>query len=218
MTLLSKVKTLIEYARFGMGLFQMFLRDDNKPGFLYFPQKFNLITLDNTITLARNNYISSIKGRITSFYAFGYTNHCEYMTNLEEVDLPECVSFYAPYGFNHCTKLHTVKLPLITTLESTATFDSCTALKYLEVGKMEKMSSNALLRCANLETFVISKGSTGSLYLHYCENLTQECLHNIIDNLAMTNGSTLQVGEVNIAKISDEYKIKLINEKHWNLK
>lgn len=221
MTLLSKIKTLIEYARCGMGLFQMFLRDEAKPGFLYFPQKFDIMTFKTTgmVTLQGNKYIRSIKGRVTDFYAWGYQYYCENMLNLEEIDLPECERFYAPYGFRYDTKLHTVKLPLITELNSVATFDGCTALKYFEVGTMTAMVYNALLRCTNLETVVIGKETTGSLYLNYSENLTQECLHNIIDNLAdMTDKAapTLQIGTANINRISVEYKTKLSN-KNWNL-
>ena len=213
MTILSWAKTLIKYAKCGMGLFQMFLRDATKPGFLYFPQKFDIMNFKTAgmVTLNGNIYIGSIKGRVTDFYAFGATNYCEGMTNLGEIVLPECARFYAPYGFKNCAKLHTVKLPAVSELKSAATFDSCTALKHLEVGRLQEMNNQFLLRCSNLEEFIPAQGTNCNLFLQYSKELTQDCLHTIIDNFADRTGQTaltLHIYDVCAQRISDEYKQK----------
>ena len=222
MTPLDKVKTLIEYAKCGMGICQIYKLDADNPGDLYLPKSLALgggIANSSIIPFAGNLLIRSIKGRIKTFGAFGNNGTCKNMLNLEIIDLPECTSFYVPYGFGGCTKLHTVKLPKLSVFNSIATFDSCIGLKYLELGTLSEMSNQALLRCTELETVVVGKDTTASLYLHYSVYLTQECLHNIIDNLADMTGRTaptLQIGSNNIAKLTDEYKTKLSN-KNWNL-
>lgn len=222
MTLLDKVKTLIKYAKFGMGLDKIYRQDIDNPGDLYFPKPIDLYPINSStrINLNANLYIRSIKGRVKIFGGWG-GGDCKNMGNLEEIDLPECTTFYVPYGFAGCTKLHTVKLPAIQSLTSVATFDSVMSLKYIEFGTVMEMHNQFLLRCTELETVVVGKGTTGSLYLHYSLNLTQECLHNIIDNLAdmsrSTTAPTLQIGTENLSRISEEYINKLY-AKNWNLK
>ncbi len=222
MTILSKLKTLIEYAKCGMGICQIYKFDADNPGDLYFPQNLDLgvkIGDSNAIAMANNLYVRSIKGRAKTFGAYGCNGTCKNMLNLEEIDLPECTSFYVPYGFGYCTKLHTVKLSALKEITCIAAFEHCTSLKYIEFGSLAIMGNQVLLRCTELETVVVGKDTTASLYLHYSVYLTQECLHNIIDNLADMTGRaapTLQIGSNNIAKLSDEYKTKLSN-KNWNL-
>jgi hypothetical protein len=219
---LSEVKTLIEYAKCGMGLDKIYRVNVDNPADLYFPKPIEITgSINNAprINMKNNLYIRSIKGKITKIK--GEQSAFSNMLNLEVIDLPECIEFYAPYGCAGCVKLHTVKLPKLSIFDALAIFDGCVGLKYLELGTLTTMGDRTLLRCTELETIVIGKDTSCNLYFRYCRLLTQKCMHNIIDNVKDlaaigAKACTISVNLEVYNRISEEYKTKLSN-KGWNL-
>lgn len=93
----------------------------------------------------------------------------------------------------------------------TRSFYNCTSMTYCEVGQITSMFITAFQDCTALETFKCKDGTTGNIYLHYSNKLSVESLEGIIDSYADMTGQTaptLQIGEVNIAKLSEEYIAK----------
>ena len=112
--------------------------------------------------------------------------------------------------------LRICKLPKVSIMGQEAISD-CPKLEYLEMGSLDSMHTTSLRGDEALKEFVVGKGTRANLYLYHCPNLTQECLHNIVDNLADRTGLTsltFYVGEENLAKISEDYKAKL-TQKNW---
>ena len=137
--------------------------------------------------------------------------------NVEIIDLPELTRANSHAAFNRASELRICKIPKIRSM--TQYFLSyCPKLEYLEIGSLSNMYSNSLQNATSLTTLIVGKGTTASLYLYQCPNLTQESLHNIIDNYADMTGlaaPTFYVGEENLAKISPEY-LKKLRDKNIN--
>lgn len=217
MTLLSKVQTLIDYAKLGMFFIQASNYDGKndrlKP--LHFPNgivKFN----SNLI-----QYATGLTGGIVSFVSA--TNYAKDNTTIEYINLPKCANFGGWGSFSGMTALKECRAPSLAILAND-TFVNCGNLEIFEVGALTYFSNgsagSAMVGNPKVHTFIIGKGTSCSLYLHRQPLLTQECLHNIIDNLADRTGLTaltLQIGSDNIAKLSEEYKTKLF-AKNWTLK
>lgn len=90
-------------------------------------------------------------------------------------------------------------------------FYKCPSMTYCEVGQITITGLAAFQECTALETFKCKEGTTGSIHLQYSNNLSVESLEGIIDSYADMTGQTapmLQIGEVNIAKLSEEYITK----------
>ena len=69
----------------------------------------------------------------------------------------------------------------------------------------------------SVTTVIIPQGWKCSIYLHTFTNLTTECLHAMIENLADLTGTksnTFSIGTGNVAKIDDEH-IAMLNNKNW---
>ena len=204
MTVLSKIKTIIGYAKFGMVQSILY----NKEPTLYelhFPKSI-------TSYYGKNNngwqkQAKAITGHLQVILGeyFILENN-----NVEIIDLPELISASGHAMFHHANGLRICKIPKIRTM-SQYFLSNCPKLEYLEIGSLDNMYSNSLQNATSLTTLIVGEGTRSNLYLYQCPNLTQECLHNIIDNLADMVGlkaPTFYVGE-NLAKIAPEYLTKL---------
>ncbi len=90
-------------------------------------------------------------------------------------------------------------------------------LTSLTLGALTYTKANSFSSGKSLTNLTIGAGTTASLHLQQSTLYSQETLHALIDNLADMTGDTsptFQVGETNLAKISDEYLVKL-EEKNW---
>jgi hypothetical protein len=211
MTPLSKVKTLIDYAKFGMWLIGAHNWDgkNDRLKSLHFPN--GMRGFNDLI-----QYATALTGGILSFSGNGYAQN---NTTIEYINLPKCTSIGDWGAFNGLMALKECHLPLQRRLTNNWL---CNApnLEILEVGALTLFQKGyAMVGNPKVHTFIIGKDTNCSLYLHNCPLLTQECLHNIIDNLADATGLnalTLQVHQDVYDRISEEYKTKLTN-KNWNL-
>ena len=209
MTLLSKVQTLIDYAKFGMA--QCILYNGYEPYDLHFPRAIT------TYSSANNNGWQYNARSITGYVKTMGGNYFGKGNAITEIiDLPELIS-WSSYGiFSAMSALRICKLPKVSIMGQEAISD-CPKLEYLEMGSLDSMHTTSLRGDEALKEFVVGKGTRANLYLYHCPNLTQECLHNIVDNLADRTGLTsltFYVGEENLAKISEDYKAKL-TQKNW---
>lgn len=208
---LSKVKTLIDYAKFGMFIIGANNWDGKNDRLcpLHFPD--GMTGFNDLI-----QYATSLTGGILSFGGNGYAQN---NTTIEYINLPKCTFMGNWAAFNGCKALKECYLPSLRRLNNTW-LCNCSELEILEVGTLTEFNSQyAMKGNPKVHTFIIGKNTAVSLYLQECPLLTQECLHNIIDNLADATGSnalTLQVHQDVYDRISEEYKTKLTN-KNWNL-
>lgn len=117
--------------------------------------------------------------------------------------------------FSDCVTLETVYIPAVTRLGRWI-FKDCSNLRSATVGTLTRVDVAPFANCTSLENLIIGTGTTASAFsLSTCDSLTQESLHGLIDNYAdMTDlgGATITVGEINLAKITDEYKEKAVNK------
>lgn len=178
---------------------------------LYFPKSITSYVSNNNSgwqiqAKAITGYLQTVEGE----------NFIMENNNVEIIDLPELIRANSYAMFNRAYGLRICKIPKIRTM-SQYFLSNCSKLEYLEIGSLINMHSNSLQNATSLTNLIVGKGTSSNLYLYECPNLTQECLHNIIDNLADMTGltsPTFYVGEENLAKISPEYITKL-NQKHW---
>lgn len=212
MIIRSWVKTLIDYAKFGMFMVRTNNYDEKNDRLmpLHFPK--GVKKFDSGLI----QYATALTGEVVSFVGNGYAQN---NTTIEYINLPKCTSMGNWAAFNACKALKECYLPSLRKLAN-SWLCNCSELEILEVGTLTEFNSQyAMKGNPKVHTFIIGKDTAVSLYLQECPLLTQECLHNIIDNLADMTGAkalTLQIGSDNIAKVSDEYKLKLSN-KNWNL-
>ena len=210
MTLLSKVKTLIDYAKFGMFFCE---REKGKNAPLHFPRA--ITTYKKDWANGWNIYATKITGHLKTF---GGTNCVGGNTPIVEIDLPELTNAsgaWAATNYDNYT-LKTCKLPSLRVVPN-GHLRNFYALEYLEYGALVEFWNESIKNCTSLHTLVVGKGTACNLFLYHSEAYTQECLHNIIDNLAELKGVSykLHIGTVNLAKISPEYLKKLEN-KGWS--
>ena len=184
MTIVSKIKTLIEYARFGMNMAELF-KDNNSE--LFIPK--SLPSVDFTLMVgnpykAVGSKITAIRGHAKIIRGAAFRQGI-----LEFVDLPKCIQI-AWSQFEEAINLKEAHFAGMSNIEAGGMFYNCTALEVVEFGALTFMHNSTLKECTALHTFICGKGTAANLYLHDCPLLTQECLHNIIDNLADLTGTT----------------------------
>jgi FlaA1/EpsC-like NDP-sugar epimerase len=126
--------------------------------------------------------------------------------------------------FSECPNLTKIDMPNVTTIETSAIYNT-PLLKTMIIGTLTQATNTSFRQVqikgrGALETLVIGANTTADLYLQWSHKYPQSVLHNIIDNLADKTGQTtgiIDFGDVNLAKISDEYKAKL-QKKNWEYK
>lgn len=97
-------------------------------------------------------------------------------------------------------------------------FAGQTALKYVKLGGSKYSLAWTFEGSTALEVVEFETEINQNISLYWSENLTQECLISLIENLSTNNTlKTFWVGDVNAAKIPEEYKQMLKNKK-WTLK
>lgn len=180
---------------------------------VFFPRP--ITEVDNSVRL----YYRKIKGYVEKIK--DATSFFDTKSVIEEVDLPFCNSFsvnevYGSSGGDTITNkvVKIIKLPSLRILQR-RNFKNLGALEYMEVGAVTSCHASALTGCTALKEFYVGKNTTGSLFLYECPELTQECLHKIIENYADMTGAqapTFQVGGANIMKIDKEHIAMLENK------
>lgn len=204
---LSEVKTLIEYAKCSIYCIEQYYGRNAE---MYLPKAldpFNPTT--TTFFIKNNNKITALRGSITSLGTGSYG--CQAAANLVEVDLPKLHTITGNYMWQNCGSLKTVKFKSLANVTNTCLFDKCSNLEYIEFGTLEIMSNTALQGCTSYKMVVVGKGTRCNLFLYHSKELTQECLHGIIDAFEDRNGRsalTLHIYDVCAQRISDEYKQK----------
>lgn len=203
MTILSKIETLIEYAKFGMFLCKY---QNNKTGELFFPRAITTYGRGNNSDWQK--MATSITGHLKMITgpSFLSTN-----TVTEVVDLPDLISLAAWGVFQAAGALKICKLPRVRKCDNPV-WRNAVALEYLELGAVTHFATATLEGCSALKEFYVKEGTTSSLYLYHCPELTQESLHSVIECYADMTGvpaPTFYVGEENLAKIDTEHIIML---------
>ena len=216
MTILSKVlseiKTLIDYAKFGVFFVRTNNYDEKNDRLmpLHFPK--GVKRFDSGLI----QYATALTGEVVSFAGGGYAQN---NTSIEYINLPKCTFMGQWSAFNGLQALKECFLPSLRVLNQ---YWLCNDpnLEILEVGVLTDFNgSYAMKGNPKVHIFIIGKDTAVSLYLQECPLLTQECIHNIIDNVADRTGTsalTLYVHQEVYDRISEEYKTKLSN-KNWNL-
>ena len=140
-------------------------------------------------------------------------------TTIEYINLPELSTVAGWDACRYMYELKECRLPSLRRLDDNH-FCDCGKLEIFEVGSLTTFASaRAMFGNPMLHTFIIGKDTAVSLPMQKCPLLTQECLHNIIENVADRTGGdtlTLTVHQDAYDRISEEYKTKLSN-KNWNL-
>jgi hypothetical protein len=208
MTILSKIKTLIEYAKFGMFVCKANAKIVSE---LFVPRAIS--NYDNDYIIIKNclSYANKVTGYLTTFQGPSMLKY----KPVEIIDLPYCTYIGDNHWGNSNISLKVLKLPKLR--QVTAVFRYSDKLEYLELGAVTNFATNALEKCVSLKECYIAEGTTSSLFLYPCPNLTQECLHKIIENLADMTGTTgpnFHVGAENLKKI-DQKHIIMLEEKNF---
>lgn len=185
MTIVSKIKTLIEYARFGMNMGELFKGNNSE---LFIPKSMQSMNFNQPVghqyTVVGKKIIA-LKGRVKSIAGIAFAESV-----LELIDLPECIAITSWGTFKNATNLKEVHFSSMTDVKEGETFLNCTALEVVEFGALTFMHNSTLKGCTALHTFICGEGTRCNLFLYHSTELTQECLHNIIDNLADLTGTT----------------------------
>lgn len=218
MTVLSKINTLIEYAKYGVSMSHVYNGDVEYE--LYLPKSLNSYRCSKVNNTDPINFATEIKGKIKVFGSSS-NNYTMFVTpnNIcRIIDLSECNRNPGSFGiFSGLKALKIFRMPKIKVLSSYY-FSGCSNLEFVEVGSLETTQSTSFNGCSKIKEIIVGKDTRASLYLYHCPNLTQKCLHNIIDNYAdMTKltAPTFYVGEENLTKISPEY-LKKLRDKNIN--
>lgn len=140
---------------------------------------------------------------------------CYGCTALEEVAINGAETLSSGYSisfqkaFYNCTALKKVTLPAI--VENA---------QNLDFGYATTNSNYAFYGCTALENVVIGAGWDAWLNLSVSENLTVDCMVNILNNLkdnsSATTKKTVTFGAVNLAKLTDE-QIAIGTAKNWTI-
>ena len=174
---LDKIKTLIDYAKFGM-FFCEYEKGRNAP--LHFPR---------AITTYKKDWNSGWNARATKITGylktFGGTNCVGGEKPIVEIDLPELTNASGPWAATNYDN-YTLKICKLPSLRVVPNYHlrNFYALEYLEYGALDEFWNESLKNCTSLHTLIVGKGTAASLYLQNCPLLTQESLHGIIDNFA----------------------------------
>lgn len=214
MTALSKIKTLIEYARFGASMSRW---SQGRRGEIYLPRPIKSIGW-NTQFFWRNLANATIFLNAPYLLSLQDNDMCgnEHMV---KVYAPKCTSINnASAMFRGAKGLKEVDLSSLRSLTHVV-FSGCTSLEVLKLGAMTNLTPSAIADCTALHTLIVGKETHCNLDFRTFPLLTQECMHTNIDNVADRTGtytSTLTVHQDVYDRISEEYKTKLSN-KNWNL-
>lgn len=215
MTILSRIETLIEYAKFGMFFCKAFNKEKTEK--LCLPKSIKKIS-GVSFEINNSNWLNYAK-TITSPYVKSFSGS-EFIGSVEEIDFPNCTNIGTSRWSANNTTLRILKLSGLRNIAQSFT-SGCKALEYVEFGALTNMTTQ--LFDGSIETmreFYIGKGTTSSLYLYKCPNLTQQSLHSCIENYADMTGTTaplFHIGEENVAKIDDEH-IAMLNRKNISYK
>jgi hypothetical protein len=212
--LIDKVKTLIEYANFGVFICKNI---HNKTGELFFPRAVNRYI--GTKNEGYQKTATFIGGYLTEI---GGQDLLIGNTTVKEINLPECTSLGSYNWSNSMNPNVTLKklcLPKLRVLYNTRLI-YLKGLEYLELGSLEVFGNKALEGCTELKEIYIGKGTNSSIYVYGCEKLTQESLHSMIECFVDRTGLTsltFHIGGFNFTKIDEEH-IAMLDKKNIEVK
>ena len=92
---------------------------------------------------------------ITNIRTRAFSNH----TNLTEIDFPNAINI-GDYAFNYCTKLNSINLPLVTSIEGEYAFADCTSLTSLSLPSLLDMGDYTFYGCNKLVEINLPKVNT----------------------------------------------------------
>ena len=216
---ISKVKTLIEYAKWGMFICKAIngeVSDEVCP-----PKAFSNMYKGRYATqLTINNHIwLNYTKKFSSPYVTDFGGSNCLGSVVEVIDLPNCINVgdYQWSGANKSLKV--LKLSGLRYAGISFT-QNCSALEYVEFGALTGMPTTLFTGSkATMKEIYVGERTACNLHFQQCPNLIQESLHDIIDKVADRTGEsalTLYVHQEAYDRISEEYKTKLSN-KNWNL-
>lgn len=215
MTPLSKVKTLIEYSKFGIGVSALWRQKPVKE--LFIAKGVNSISFANGFGKGTmRDYAKTINMPYVT-YMTGYKT-LQNNEVVEKVTAPKVIAFERKDYFYHAYGLKELYLDSCRKA-SDYLFCNCKNLQILKLGALTESTNTAFMGCGALYTLIVGEGTAANLFIQYSPLLTQECMHNIIDNVADrigTSALTLYVHQDVYDRISEEYKTKL-SKKNWNL-
>lgn len=118
---------------------------------------------DDSITKAKDNafaYITTLKTAILRNLTSMGGSCFRGCTNLETVDLPSLTGTIGAYGFQDCSNLKNVNIPLATSL-GLYSFRNCEEIEKLDLGNISTINGYAFGSCSKLVTLIIRRtGST----------------------------------------------------------
>ena len=122
--------------------------------------------------------------------------------------------------FYGCNSLISVpQLDISNGIRISNVFQNCMNLQSVSLTKARiDFNTGVFTGCTALTNVTIGEGWNTSIYLHYSNNLTQECLHKMIENFADLTGQTaktFRIGTTNMAKIDAEH-ITMLDNKNWD--
>ena len=212
---ISKVKTLIEYAKFGMGVSAMWR--GKAVDELFIAKGINSIGFGNGFGKgAMRDYAKAINMPYVTYMTGSKTLQTNEV--VEKVTAPKVTVFERNDYFYHAYGLKELYLDSCIKA-SDYLFCNCKNLQILKLGALNESTNTAFMGCGALHTLIVGEGTAANLFIQYSSLLTQECMHNIIDNVADrigTSALTLYVHQDVYDRISEEYKTKL-SQKNWNL-
>ena len=165
--------------------------------------------LDNALTLLDTSNGTNFKDMF---------NGCSKLVTIPQIDTSSGTTFNSM--FNNCLKLVTIpQLDTSNGTNFTNMFGSCAALESVALTTAKSdLATTTFNYCTALTNLTIGKGWAVNIYLTYSNNLSVESLHGMIENLADLTGATaktFKVGATNLAKIDEEH-IAMLEAKNWN--
>ena len=157
-------------------------------------------------------------------------DRCSSLTSID-LDTSSCTKM--PHFADNATSLTTVNINTDLCTDAYAIFSACRALKNVTLSSVRSLSGGNNLKsyafnyCSELENLTINdtETTTVSIDLHYSEKLTVESMLSIFNSLktreeaptsSSANEGVVILGDVNLAKLSDEEKAIATN-KNWLL-
>ena len=127
--------------------------------------------------------------------------------------------------FSYCNSLRTLDVSnwnVISVNEIDGVFYNCSNLNSLDLSNwsLSNIGGNdmvlAFYNCSLLTDFKAPKDIRACLYLDTCNSLTHDSLMSIINNLEKVASMDLILGEINLAKLTDE-EIAIAVNKNWTV-
>ena len=149
---------------------------------------------------------------------------------VKEIIVGEGITELSSSAFYGMSMVSTIKLPTTLTAIGYSAFDNCTSLKTVYLPSSITTATNSSLtstsssyytfyNCTSLEDVQLGQNWNMSLRLNVSNNIAVEsmiAMFNSLKDLTGDTAKTLTLGEINLAKLTDEQKAIATN-KNWTL-